>query len=160
MLEGRHETGVDDKGRVGLIAKFREHFGETVTILKWENHLMVMAPEKFEKLAGFVGERLSFENAQGVKNFFNAKLQRDRRYFFGNKFDLSFDAQGRLTVPKTLRDSVNLYSDVVWTGCGEYLELWAKKEWDAECLRWESEGGFDKLFEEPSSPEPAPEPGG
>ncbi|MDQ3023925.1 MAG: hypothetical protein M3R04_06025, partial [bacterium] len=149
MLEGRHETGVDDKGRVGLIAKFREHFGEAVTVLKWENHLMVMAPGNFEKLVGFVGDRLSFDNQQGVKNFFDPKLRRDRRYFFGNKFDLSFDAQGRLTVPKTLRDSVNLYSEVVWTGCGEYLELWAKKEWDADCARWEQDGGFDKLFEDP-----------
>ena len=157
VFEGRHETGVDDKGRVGLIAKFREHFGEAVTVLKWENHLMVMTPQNFEKLVGFVGERLSFDSAAGVKNFFNPKLQRDRRYFFGNKFDLGFDAQGRLTIPKTLRDSVDLYSEVVWTGCGEYLELWAKKHWDADCARWEQDGGFDKLFED--SPAPADLPG-
>jgi MraZ protein len=152
LLEGRHETGIDDKGRVGLIAKFREHFGETVTVLKWKDHLMIMTPEKFEKLVGFVADRLSFDNQQGIKNFFNPKLQRDRRYFFGNKFDLAFDAQGRLTIPKTLRDSVNLYSDVVWNGCGEYVELWSKKDWDADCAQWEQAGGFDNLFEDPPAP--------
>ena len=155
-LEGRHDTGMDDKGRVGVVARFREKFGEAVTVLKWENHLMVLPPEHFERLAGYVAKRLSLNSEAGVKNFFNPKLQRDRRYFFGNKFDLSFDAQGRLTIPKTLRDSCDLYAEVVWNGCGDYLELWAKKHYDADCAQWEQAGGFDNLFgdDQPASTNP------
>jgi division/cell wall cluster transcriptional repressor MraZ len=152
LFEGRHDTGVDEKGRVGLVQRYREHFADGVTVLKWDKHLVVMRPETFENVAGFVAKRLSMDSEEGVKNFFNPKLSRDRRYFFGNKFDLGFDAQGRLTVPKTLRDSVDLYSDVVWVGCGDYLELWAKKHWDADCAQWEQAGGFDRLFGD----EPAP----
>ena len=164
MFEGRHDTGVDEKGRVGLVQRYREHFADGVTVLKWDKHLMVMTPGNFEIVAGFVAQRLSFQSDEGVKNFFNPKLARDRRYFFGNKFDLGFDAQGRLTIPKTLRDSLDLYSDVVWVGCGEYLELWAKKHWDADCAQWEQAGGFDRLFGDepaPSSPSALDEgPGG
>jgi len=147
---------MDDKGRVGVVARFREKFGEAVTVLKWENHLMVLPPEHFERLAGYVAKRLSLNSEAGVKNFFNPKLQRDRRYFFGNKFDLSFDAQGRLTIPKTLRDSCDLYAEVVWNGCGDYLELWAKKHYDADCAQWEQAGGFDNLFgdDQPASTNP------
>jgi division/cell wall cluster transcriptional repressor MraZ len=143
---------VDDKGRVGLVQRYREHFGDGVTVLKWANHLVVMKPETFDRVAGFVAKRLALESDEGVKSFFNPKLSRDRRYFFGNKFDLGFDAQGRLTVPKTLRDNTDLYSEVVWVGCGDYLELWAKKHWDADCAQWEQAGGFDRLFGD----EPAP----
>jgi division/cell wall cluster transcriptional repressor MraZ len=156
VLEGWHETGVDEKGRVGLLQKYREHFSEAVTVLKWQNHLMVMTPGNFDKLAGFIAEKLSFDRTEGIKSFFSPKVQRDRRYFFGNKFDLSFDAQGRVTLPKALRDSCDLYSEVVWNGCGEYLELWAKKHWVADCAEWEQAGGFDNLFEGTPAPDSLP----
>ena len=146
QLSSQHETSCDAKGRIGLPQHFRKHLGDEVTVLKWKDHLMVIHPDNFEQLAGFVGQRLSLSNAEGVRNFFNPKARRDRRYFFGNKFDLSFDAQGRLTIPKTLRDSLDLYSDVIWVGCGDYVELWAKKHYTDDCARWEEAGGYDELF--------------
>ena len=152
MFGGAHETAVDKKGRVGLVSRYSEHFTNEVTVLKWENHLRVFRPEQFEKLAGYVDERLSFNSSKGLKAFFLEKNQKDRRHFFGNKFDLNFDAQKRLTIPKTLRDGLDLYSDVVWVGCGEYMELWAKKHYDADCAQWEQAGGFENLFAEPPAP--------
>jgi MraZ protein len=153
VFEGQHETGIDPKGRVGLLQRYREQFEDTVTVFKRKDHVVVTTPGHFDKLVGFAGRRLSFEHEQGVRSFFDAKLQRDRRYFFGNKFDLAFDGQGRLTIPKTLRDAVDLNTDVVWVGCGEYLELWAKKHYVADCARWEQAGGFDMMF---GSGTPAP----
>lgn len=157
MFEGQHETGIDPKGRVGLLQRYREQFEDTVTVFKRKDHVVVTTPGHFDKLVGFAGRRLSFEHEQGVRSFFDAKLQRDRRYFFGNKFDLAFDGQGRLTIPKTLRDAVDLNTDVVWVGCGEYLELWAKKHYVADCARWEQAGGFDMMFGS-STPAPYPPP--
>jgi len=146
MLDWRHDTSVDAKGRVGLAQRHREKFGPVVALLKWNDHLIVFAPDKLEKLLGFVARRLSFDSEEGTRNFFDPKLQRDRRYFYSNMVELDFDAQGRLTIPKGLRDAVDLYSDVVWLGCGEYAELWATKHHLADCARWEEAGGFDRLF--------------
>ena len=151
-LSSQHETTIDAKGRVGLPQYFRKHLDEDVTVLKWKDHLMVIYPHNFERLVGFVGQRLSLSSSEGVKNFFNPKARQDRRYFFGNKFDLNFDAQGRLTIPKTLRDSLDLYSDVIWVGCGDYVELWAKKHYMDDCARWEEAGGYDELFADEPPP--------
>jgi division/cell wall cluster transcriptional repressor MraZ len=153
MFFWRHETVVDAKGRVGLTQRHREDFGSTVTLLKWENHLIVVQPDKLEKLLGYVARRLSLDSEEGAKNFFDPKLMRDRRYFFSNMIELEFDAQGRLTIPKALRDALDLYTDIVWLGCGEYAELWAKKHYVADCAQWEQAGGFDNLFG--SAPAPA-----
>lgn len=146
MFEGQHETNIDSKGRVGLVQRYREHFKEEVVVLRWKDHMRIFTPQKFENLAGYVAKQLSFDSEEGVRNFFNPKLQRDRRFFFGNKFEMSFDAQGRLTIPKMLRDSLDLYDEVVWNGCRDYLELWAKKHYEADRAQWEQAGGFDKLF--------------
>jgi DNA-binding transcriptional regulator/RsmH inhibitor MraZ len=83
-----------------------------------------------------------------VRSFFNSKTRQDRRFFFGKKVDLEFDPQGRLTIPKNLRDDKDLYPtvDVVLVGCGDYVELLAKKHYQADCARWEAAGGYEKLF--------------
>jgi MraZ protein len=157
QLSGQHEVTIDSKGRVGLPQELRKHLDGEVTVLKWKDHLVVVQPEKFNRLAGFVGNRVSLDSDSGAQGFFNPKLQRDRRHFFGNMFELAFDAQGRLTIPKTLRESMSFVSDVVWIGCGDYVELWSKKAYDADCARWEEAGGYDELFaaplpESPSAP--------
>ena len=101
---------------------FRRSFGETVTVIRWEKCLKVLSPQNFEKMARHVASRQSLSTPEGARSFFDSKAQRDRRHFFGNVYELSFDAQGRLTVPKSLRDSHDLYSEVMWVGCGEYID--------------------------------------
>lgn len=157
-LYGQHEASVDSKGRISLVKAMRQHFGDEAVVLKWDRHLKVMAPQNFEKVVGTVLNRLSFSSGQGAGNFFDPKIQRDRRAFFGNKFELSFDGQGRLALPKTLRVAMNLYEDAIWVGCGEYVELWSLKDYEADCARWEESGGFEQLFNSPAPPENSPAP--
>jgi MraZ protein len=162
LFEGQHETGIDVKGRLSVLQRYREQLGENVTAFNRGDHLVLCSPAVFEKLIGYAEKQLSFEHEQGVKSFFNPKLVRDRRYFFGNKFELSFDGQNRLTIPKTLRERLSYVFDVVMVGCGEYLELWSKEKLHADCAQWEQSGGFDMMFGSetvaPSSP-PANEDG-
>ena len=159
MLHGQHEASVDSKGRVSLARQMRQNFGDEAVVLKWDRHLMVMSPENFDRIVGTVLNRLSFSSGEGAGNFFDPKIRRDRRAFFGNKFELSFDGQGRLALPKNLRVAMNLFEDVVWVGCGEYVELWSQKDYEADCARWEGSGGFELMFNSPAPPEisPAPE---
>ena len=157
-LFGQHEASVDSKGRVSLARNLRQQFGDEAVVLKWDRHLKVMTPENFEKVVGTVMSRLSFSSGKGAGNFFDPKMQRDRRAFFGNKFELSLDSQGRMALPKNLRVAMNLYEDVVWVGCGEYVELWSLKDYEADCARWEESGGFEQLFNGPAPPENSPAP--
>jgi division/cell wall cluster transcriptional repressor MraZ len=159
VFAGKHYCGIDTKGRVSLMQPYRERFGEYATVLRWKDHLRVFTPDNFEKIGGFVESRLSFDSDQGLKSFFDPKLQNDRRHFFGNKYDLGLDSQGRIGIPKQLRESMGLVEDVVWVGCGAYLELWSKPLYDVNCVQWEQAGGFDKLFSERPAPTSA-SPGG
>ena len=149
QIRGQYSVTIDSKGRVGLPTDLREHIDGKVLVIKWKDHLKVIKPEKFNQLAGFVGNRVSVNGEAGGQNFFNPKTQRDRRHFFGNMFDLSFDTQGRLTIPKELRESMGYVSDLLWIGCSDYVELWSKKAYEADCARWEGAGGYDELFTAP-----------
>jgi MraZ protein len=42
------------------------------------------------------------------------------------------DAQGRLSLPPTLRQYAGIGEDVVVAGVNNYLELWDKNAWEAE----------------------------
>lgn len=163
-LSGEAETTVDVKGRVVVSQQLRKGFGNTVSVLYWaKDRLMLMPPENFDKLVDKLAPNLSLDSSEGVKNFFNSKNRQDRRFFFGKKVDLEFDPQGRLTIPKSLRDDKDLYPtvDVVLVGCGDYVELLAKKHYLADCARWEAAGGYENLFSDtPPLPDPLswPEP--
>jgi MraZ protein len=51
------------------------------------------------------------------------------RIFFGNAEHVDLDAQGRLVVPRRLRDKVRLGRDVAVIGVADRLEIWAEEEW-------------------------------
>ena len=158
LLFGQHDASVDSKGRVSLARSLRQHFGDEAVVLKWDKHLMVMSPQNFDNIVSTVLSRISLGSSQGAGNFFDPKIRRDRRGLFGNKFELAFDGQGRLALPKNLRVAMNLYEDVVWVGCGEYVELWSRKDYEADCARWEESGGFELLFNNPAPPTTSPAP--
>jgi len=152
-LLGQQETTIDSKGRIGLSQHLRRQFAEEVIVLKRKNHLVVLHPDDFDKVSRYIGRKFTFDSEEGVRLFFSSRLQSDRRHFFGNTFELSFDTQGRLTIPKILRDSIDLYSEVTWIGCGDYIELWANKHYIADCARREGELGSDNWFESTPPPE-------
>lgn len=158
-LHGQHEASVDSKGRISMAKALRQGFGDDAVVLKWDRHLKVMSPQFFERVVGSVMNRLAFSSGRSAGNFFDPKVQRDRRAFFGNKFELSFDGQGRLALPKSLRVAMNLVEDAIWVGCGEYVELWSLKDYEADCARWEESGGFELLFNDPAPPGNSPAPG-
>ena len=53
-----------------------------------------------------------------------------QRYFFGSASEGSFDKQGRVLVPPTLRNAAGLEKDVVLVGVLDRVEIWDKERWD------------------------------
>lgn len=148
-LSGQIESNVDSKGRIAMPQQFRRKFGDEVIVIKWDKYLRVLHPENFDKLSAQVTSRQSFDSEDGIQSFFDPKPQLDLRHFYGNVYELSFDAQGRLTIPKGLRDSLDLYAEAMWVGTGNYVGLWALKHWIADCARWTEAGGYGKMFSRP-----------
>jgi MraZ protein len=50
--------------------------------------------------------------------------------FFGNAERVDLDTQGRLVIPRRLREKVGLASPVAVIGVSERLEIWSAGDWD------------------------------
>ena len=63
---------------------------------------------------------------------------------FAGAYTLQSDRQGRVPLPSTLRNyaRININEDVVVTGMGDFLEIWAKEEWMNESALLEQEAQY------------------
>lgn len=124
-LKSRHYTSVDQKGRVPLQQSFRQKFGDEVVGLIEHGGLTVLTPEEYETVARHVLQSTAFNTPETAHRFFDEHLREWREEFFANSVDLSFDNQGRLSIPKKLRDALEmpLEAEVVWMAAGGHLRL-------------------------------------
>ncbi len=51
---------------------------------------------------------------------------------FLGTFKIKMDKAGRVMIPKKLSKSLSGASDLVFVGCGAYMELWTQKDWAKE----------------------------
>lgn len=130
-LLGRHEYQMDPKGRLSLPVDYREELRAGVHItLGMDGCLWAFPEPEWER------ERRRVE-AWSLSSPGNRRYS---RVFFGNAERVQLDGQGRLVVPRRLRDKARLDKDVVVMGVGTRLEIWARDalELDEE----ESEGRY------------------
>lgn len=59
-------------------------------------------------------------------------MRRFRRSFIGNSQECSFDKQGRVLIPPTLRESAHLEKEIVLLGDLDHFEIWNKENWEQE----------------------------
>ena len=105
MLLGEFNHSIDEKGRLIIPAKLRDDLGDSFVICNGlEGCLFVYSQEEWNK-------------------FF-------KRYFFGSASEGSFDKQGRVLVPPSLRKAAHLEKDVVLVGVQDRVEIWDKALWE------------------------------
>lgn len=120
-LLGEHRYQMDPKGRISLPAKFREAFRDGVHLtLGQEGCLYAFPPEEWAKEKERVEER-------GLANPANRGYT---RVFFGNAEHVDLDGQGRLVIPRRLREKAELGRDVAVIGVSDRLEIWSSDAWD------------------------------
>jgi MraZ protein len=119
-LLGEHHYQMDPKGRISLPAKFREPFKAGVHLtLGQEGCLYAFPREEWERERGRVEQRALADPDSRAYT----------RVFFGNAEHVDLDGQGRLVVPRRLRDKVRLGRDVAVIGVADRLEIWPEEEW-------------------------------
>jgi MraZ protein len=122
MFIGEFNHTVDAKGRINIPAKFREQLNETFFVTKGLDECLFVFPEDEwrvfeEKLKGLP---LTNRNARAFV-----------RLFFAGATECSFDKQGRITVPQTLREYAHLEKDVKVIGVGTRVEVWSNQTWES-----------------------------
>jgi MraZ protein len=117
-LLGEHHYQMDPKGRISLPVDYREELRTGVYItLGMDGCLWAFPDEEWER------QRTDVESwplsAPGNRGY--------ARVFFGNAERVDLDGQGRLVVPRRLRDKARLEKDVVVMGVGSRLEIWPRE---------------------------------
>jgi MraZ protein len=117
---GTYTPRMDDKGRVTLPAKYREKWAGGVMVVRGQDHaLYVFTPENFEI---FAAPAINADITDAAQVAF-------QRYMLANTEEQTPDAQGRITIPPKMRSYAGLDRDVVITGTGLRMEIWAADAW-------------------------------
>ncbi len=123
MFFGEYSYKVDEKGRAPLPPKFRRDMRDTVVLSRGvEKCITAYSLAEWTKVA----ESLS-SKAMGP-----ASSRRINRSIFGSAFSVSFDKQGRVILPPTLREYAEIKEGVIVVGVNNSVELWDSELWEAE----------------------------
>lgn len=120
-LIGTDEANIDDKGRILIGKKKRDRLGDGFAMCLGDNGAIFAYPAwKWEEI---VAETLRYDPInQGRQDY--------TRMMMGTAEDeIDFDQQGRVVVPRKLRDMAKLRDRVLLIGCGDRMEIWAEEEY-------------------------------
>jgi len=124
MLLGEYEHTIDDKGRITLPAKFREHFKSGIVITRgMDKCLYAYTPAEWQTLV---------QNQLGQLNPFSPDSRRLQRFFFSGAAETKPDKQGRVMLPPAPSQRAALERDVVIAGVYDHLEIWDRSAWQAQ----------------------------
>jgi MraZ protein len=122
-LGGTYFPKLDDKGRLTLPAKYREHFADGVVVTRvQEGCLAVYDVETFDSLDARFEARATSE----------ADVRAYQRWLNSGSHDDVPDRQGRIALPAPLRAFAGLDHDVVVLGAGDRVEVWEPERWQQQ----------------------------
>jgi MraZ protein len=119
-LIGTEEATMDDKGRILVGTKLRKRLGPNFAMTIGFNGSINAFPKREWDV--IVRDVMSRDPRQEAR-------QNYARHLMGNSADeLDFDTQGRVVVPKKLRElaGIDFDSKVILIGLGDYMEIWSK----------------------------------
>ena len=121
MFLGQYRHTLDSKDRLTVPARFREELEGGAYVLRgFDQNLLVMTDRAFDTIRKQV-EAMSFTDP-------NTRLL--RRLVFSTADRVELDKAGRILIPQFLRDTVQIQSEVVLVGAGDYFEIWATEPWN------------------------------
>ena len=125
MFRGSSFQTVDGKGRVSIPARYRE-------ILKGnqESHLIVTTFEGYLLVYPQSAWAKVEQELEGGDNF-DPKYRAHVRYLVSQAEECAIDKQGRILIPKHLREYGNLDGDVAIVGMISNFEIWDRERYTA-----------------------------
>ena len=116
LNRGSAESTLDDKGRVNIPARFREHFkGELVITRGMEHCVLIMTPSVWER----------FEKAEENSDILT---QEEREAFKSKHLNqaqvVELDNAGRIAIPSIIRKYANLTRNCIVIRDEDRLSIW------------------------------------
>jgi len=133
MFSGTTFQSIDAKGRIVLPARFREQLGETFVVSKgFSKCVQVLSLEEFENLRQSI-KSLPAKNAAAL-----------RYHVIATAIAVRPNAQGRISIPQSLREIASLDKEAAVIGMDNRIEIWNKENFDV--MMNESEQALDEAL--------------
>ena len=109
---------MDDRNRITVPAKWREHFADAPAVLvRGQERCIVVYTKESHDAAAEIIRAMDSRTAEG---------RDEQRRFFGNSYSVKKDAQSRLLVERPLIDWASLTQNVRIVGLGDRFEIWER----------------------------------
>lgn len=123
MFLGEYRCSVDEKGRVSVPYRFRQELPSDLILTRGFDDCLALYPKaEWEKIA---------LNLSSAVNGARSRGRHLLRLFYRNALECSLDAQGRVTIPAHMRESVAIERDVIVAGVNHRIEFWNPTTLDA-----------------------------
>lgn len=132
MFRGINKVSIDGKGRMALPTRLRETLQQVclgnvvLTIDIREKCLMLYPLAEWEKVQATL---------TGLANV-RSEIRTVQRLLIGHATDLELDSQGRVIIPKLLRDFAELDKKLILLGQGNKIEVWNEALWNERLGSW------------------------
>ena len=140
MFYGEYEHSLDRKGRVIFPARFREvsreNYIERFYVTRGLDRCLFVFTEEEWKLQEQRFKSLPFTKAETRK--FN-------RLCFSGACEIIPDKQGRVLIPKYLKEYAGIERQVVVVGVANRIEIWSQRRWQQ--FYEETQGSFEDIAE-------------
>ncbi|NQT06065.1 MAG: division/cell wall cluster transcriptional repressor MraZ [Candidatus Omnitrophica bacterium] len=125
MFYGEYDHTLDKKGRLILPSKIREmakaNYVEKFYVTRGLDTCLFLFAED---------EWRSQETKFKSLSFTKREARHFNRLFFSGAVEVVPDGQGRVLLPKYLKDYAGIKKDVVITGVSNRIEIWDKDKWN------------------------------
>ena len=140
MFRGANSITLDSKGRIAIPTRYRERLtersdGQLVATVDRDYCLLLYPLPSWEEIERKLMRLPSL----------NRQARRLQRLMIGYATELEMDGQGRVLLPRELRDFAQLDRSAILIGQGNKFELWDQERWNERRDSWladeESETG-------------------
>lgn len=140
-FEGTTSHTCDEKGRLIVPSKFREVAKST------GNEALILTKGLDNTLYGYTLDSWE-ETKKRLGELRSVKNRTIKRFFLGSAITCTFDKQGRILIPKELREHAKIDKDIKLVGLDDYFEVWSQERWtEAEDLDQETLNSEEVLDE-------------
>ena len=118
---------LDAKGRIVLPAPFKK-----IMVANGSDRFVVRK-DLFENclvLTPFNQWESELEKIRARLNAYKRDHNKFIRAFFRGLAEVSFDSNGRILIPKKLKETIGADSEVILVGVDSHIEIWSDKEYD------------------------------
>jgi MraZ protein len=129
MFRGSSSHTCDPKGRLIAPSRFRD-----VIKTGGGGDKIILTTSMTSALSAYTVDEWKKVEAKLVQSK-SANASAIRRFFLGNSQECNCDKQGRILIPKSLRDYAEIQKDIMLVGLIDHFEIWSLEKWEIENQR-------------------------